>query len=456
MQLSTPYFLKYLIGRGSDFAFRKRFFHVICASSAIGALFISGIHFLIDFDITAKSLVLLGLFLGFSLVLSRFLNAHSWGLTVFGVSSATILYYTYLRTGGIQGEALYGLLIVYLTLVLICRKTMRLPLTVMFIALLGSLFYMEQLQPQLISNYSIEAIVQNELYSFASIFVSLGFISYAALTFLWEEFLLKNQEAKTQLAEIEKQNHIINTKISELEETNQQKDRLFSIIGHDLRNPLASIEGYLDALDHGLDEEDQDHIKDQLLNLVQNSRGLLDNLVKWAKKDNQARFETLNAKDIALDAIATLKPIAANKGISINVLMDEDDALVVADRNMLEMVIRNLVSNAIKFTRDGGWIKIRAYTHSDFIALEVEDNGVGMSEKQRQRLFTPEKLIHAGTNAEKGVGLGLLLCKEFVEKMKGAISCTSQQDKGSNFKVILPIPNTNFDIEKEQKGALKA
>lgn len=444
MPLTTPNFMTGLIGDEEVFPFRSRLFHMICGSSAIASALISIVHLLLGQNLIGYSIGLLSAALILALVISRSLKAYLLGIALFGICSTSTLYYLYLKTGGINGEALYGILVVYITLVLICTKNMRALLTTLFALVLVSLFCIESFAPQFIETIASQASNTDEILSFASIFVSLTFICYTGTTFLWEEYAVKNQIAATQYGEIEKQNAIISEKVAELEATNQQKDRLFSIIGHDLRNPLASIEGFLEAFDHGLDAEDQNAIKDQLIRLVQNSRGLLDNLVKWGKKNNQAKFETLNAKEIAMEAIGTLKPIAANKDISINVLMDEDDALVVADANMLEMVIRNLVSNAIKFTRSGGWIKIRAYTHSDYIALEVEDNGVGMDDKQRLKLFTPDKVISSGTNAERGVGLGLLLCKEFVEKMKGSISCSSIKDKGSKFKISLPIPSNTI------------
>jgi signal transduction histidine kinase len=174
---------------------------------------------------------------------------------------------------------------------------------------------------------------------------------------------------------------------------------------------------------------------------AQNLFNLLTNLLEWSKlqtgnfKIEKMEF-TLNqivnyTLDIFSDAI-TSKNIKIIKG-------NDNEINVYADRNMIETAIRNLISNAIKFTNSGGTITVGCKINGDFAELFVKDNGVGISEDNQQRLFKIEKRFSSeGTNFEKGTGFGLLLCKELVEKNGGTIKFISEKDKGSTFIISLP------------------
>tara|TARA_B100001115_G_C15728929_1_gene354909 strand:- start:150 stop:875 length:726 start_codon:yes stop_codon:yes gene_type:complete len=226
----------------------------------------------------------------------------------------------------------------------------------------------------------------------------------------------------------------------ETKELSAQKDRLFSIIGHDLRSPLSGIEGFLNVMDHGgVPDEERKIMQNELLRLTRNSRALLDNLLRWAKRDTKA-YEASRVDYPKLIKMVGehLRPLSDAKGISLQILIDEGEGTVTGDSDMLEMIIRNLISNAIKFTPKGGWIKVRAYEMESELKLEVEDNGIGMTEEQRKKLFSPHREVGLGTNKEKGVGLGLMLCAEFLNYMSGTIEVRSVKDKGSCFTVRIP------------------
>jgi PAS domain S-box-containing protein len=228
----------------------------------------------------------------------------------------------------------------------------------------------------------------------------------------------------------------------QLKELNATKDKLFSIIAHDLRSPFNNIIGLSDLLLENIIsfEESEKYIK--ILNSsAKNTLVLLDNLLNWAKsKTGHLRFKPENIlfSEIILKNISLNRLLAETKNISIN-YFSSDDVEVYADENMLKTVLRNLISNAIKFTNVGGNIKIYAILKQDHVEITISDNGIGMNEKKRKSLFDISSKTTLGTANENGSGLGLVLCKEFVMKNKGEIWVESEEGKGSSFKFTLPL-----------------
>ena len=175
---------------------------------------------------------------------------------------------------------------------------------------------------------------------------------------------------------------------------------------------------------------------------TKNTLILLDNLLNWARSQTGQIFfksEKLVLSAIIKEVIELLDPIAKNKDISLNYFQLEE-IIVFADLNMIHMIIRNLISNAIKFTNLNGEINVYASSKGKFIEIAVSDNGVGMNEETQNKLFKlgTNKSTN-GTAKEKGSGLGLILCKEFVEKQNGNIWVESELGKGSVFKFSLPL-----------------
>ena len=231
-----------------------------------------------------------------------------------------------------------------------------------------------------------------------------------------------------------------------LKELNSTKDKLFSIIAHDLRSPFDNIIGLTELiLDNSINyEESKKYIK--ILNTnAKNTLILLDNLLNWAKSQTgqlSYKPEKLLLSNVIKEIIALNILHADNKSIAINYSPSEE-IIVFADENMLRTVLRNLISNAIKFTNINGTINILTTLKGNFAEVTISDNGIGMNENKRKLLF---KIISnqttQGTANENGSGLGLVLCKEFVQKNKGEIVVESKEGKGSTFKFTLPLNPT--------------
>lgn len=231
----------------------------------------------------------------------------------------------------------------------------------------------------------------------------------------------------------------------DLKELNATKDKLFSIIAHDLKSPFTGILGYLNLLCYNIEQYDNATIKEQL-NLVTASAktvyNLLEAMLMWARSQSgKIKFEpqTLSFKQICQGVTENLRINAENKQISLS-YNETNDLKVYADPFMFEMILRNLISNAIKFTPRKGCVDIFAEEIDAFIHIAVIDNGVGIAPENLSKLFDiTQKYSSLGTDNERGTGLGLLICKDFVEKHGGKIYVESKLGQGTVFNVQIPV-----------------
>lgn len=240
-----------------------------------------------------------------------------------------------------------------------------------------------------------------------------------------------------QLAESEEKLQIAN---DELSRTNKEKDKFFSILAHDLKSPFNGLIGILQIINDEKDsmsETERQELIAALLNSAKNVYALLENLLDWSRiqrKVTEFNPENFSPYMVVNNIIETVLPLLNAKSISINNNVDEK-LEVKADIMMISTVFRNLISNSIKFTEFNGQIGIRVEEVSEEkITFAVQDNGVGISPKNLEKLFRiDEHITSIGTANEKGTGLGLILCKEFVELHKGAIWVETQLKLGSTF-----------------------
>jgi PAS domain S-box-containing protein len=247
------------------------------------------------------------------------------------------------------------------------------------------------------------------------------------------------------ISERKKAEQLLNEKESQLRELVTTKDKLFSIIAHDLRSPFNAILGLSELLIENSKDFEVAKSK-KFLEIINSSAKstliLLDNLLNWAKAQTGQiiyKPEKTNLSAVVKEILEISNSIAKLKNISLNYIQT-DNIEVYADLNMLKTILRNLISNAIKYTHPNGEIDISAVQNQNNIEITVSDNGIGMNEETRHKLFEIDtKITTTGTANEKGSGLGLILCKEFVEKHGGEIWVKSELGKGSSFVFSLPI-----------------
>lgn len=279
----------------------------------------------------------------------------------------------------------------------------------------------------------------------ALVFVMLAFVVFIYL-FTQNKRIAKNLVKQKRELE-ETTNEIIRQK-EELGQLNNVKDRFFSIISHDLRNNLTTMKLYFDLVSNKdyTPGEDTKELTTQISSSVENTIDLLENLLVWAQaqiKGIEVMPRIVDVYMLAQDNINLLGGTAHHKGITL-LNKTEPGITMFADIDMMNLVIRNLVSNAIKFTRTGGTVTLETTAKNGSTELSITDNGVGISPESLEKMFVKNQNPSTlGTGNEKGTGLGLLLCKEFIEKNNGHISVASTQGKGSTFTISLPSAPTN-------------
>lgn len=238
--------------------------------------------------------------------------------------------------------------------------------------------------------------------------------------------------------DIEKKNELLEQQKIELQNSNNIKDKLFSIIGHDLRAPLISINGFLSLLEMDfLEEEERKMYILKLKNAISGSSETLDNLIAWyiqQQKNTDIKKEKISLNESINTVFNTLGILAEQKKIRISHDVPEN-VYVETSASFLPFMLRNLISNALKFTPKGGEVSVHLYKPSENeFWISVQDTGVGMSAEKCQKIFQfSENTSTLGTEREKGTGLGLPLCKEFAEKNGSRLWVESEQGKGSTF-----------------------
>ena len=238
--------------------------------------------------------------------------------------------------------------------------------------------------------------------------------------------------------------NVANRELEQSIQLNADKDLFISILAHDLRNPFGVLLGYTELLLRNFNQLKENEVKNMVHEINQTTHStynLLEDILKWSRlRMERIPFEPklVSFTDICVDIVSSLSPVAEIKNITIGCNI-ADEIYVMADIDMLKAVFRNLVSNAIKFTRDMGKIIISAEQRNSGILFSVSDNGIGIEPESLVKLFDISQFFTTtGTANEKGTGLGLLLCKDFVEKHGGKIWVESEFGKGSVFYFEIP------------------
>ena len=231
----------------------------------------------------------------------------------------------------------------------------------------------------------------------------------------------------------------------ELKRTIGNRDKMYSVIAHDLRSPMASIRMVLNLVVNCLSRE---VVGDEIFDLIdkanresEETHDLLDKLLKWNKSQTgrlNVVFQDFDLAEVVPGVVDIFVMIAETKHIELKLDMGASPIMVRADKDMLKTVIRNFISNAIKFSNEGSSIDIFVTVQDKFAKINVRDHGVGISEDRLHNLFRAGKTTY-GTNNEEGSGLGLQLCQDFAEKNGGSVCVESVQGEGSTFSVLVPL-----------------
>lgn len=269
-----------------------------------------------------------------------------------------------------------------------------------------------------------------------------------------------NKLLRLQRKRILKQKSQISEQHNKLQKSLNTQNKLFRIIAHDLRSPLASISNISSLIGFYIEDENysaldttkkmMDQKTDQILDLI-------DNLLNWARSQTenlQPLFMPLSMNEILKDCLQLYQPIAADKGITIDCL-EQDDIQIWADRNMVKTIFRNLINNAIKFTQTNGQINVWYESKDPFALISIKDSGIGIGKDRLESLFElGHEKTTLGTAGEKSTGLGLSVCKEFVTAMKGTIWVESETGTGSQFSFELLLYDPKIHLSKQTRKTI--
>ena len=277
----------------------------------------------------------------------------------------------------------------------------------------------------------------------------LWYIQYKKKREALAEVQTKNEEISQQKEEIQAQAEELEFQRDELYRSNKTKEKLLSVVAHDLKNPIHALIGFSELLvdeNAGLTEEEKlqyaEYIHDSSLQIL----NLLENLLKWAQSQSSSikyQPELFDINELLDVNVKLFNESAKKKQISI-VYQGNAKSKVYGDKNMLNTVIRNLINNAIKFTAPGGKILASSTDKEDFVEVQIVDTGVGMSDEVIEKILHSEEFhSSAGTQNEQGTGLGLAICKEFLNLHKSELQIQSRPGKGSTFYFKIPVNNVD-------------
>lgn len=427
-----------LIGSPSMFPLESRIFHSI----SIGLIFLAGIYvpynLYAGLYVASLSALLFGLFFSYQYYQSRF-HGRQHSNTVFGLTGILLFGVNYFSNSGINGST--DLIWPAYLLLVFAISPYQQHVRWLFVYLLCFLILhtIEYYYPSLVK-YPFTA-GKGQYIDRITAFPLPVVTIYIIIKFIRQSYdkERKATEEKTIAIEISKEQILLQKE--QLEQSNIEKNKLMSIISHDLRTPLINIQSYLELLnENGLNSTERPVLEKALLKSTNNAVEMLSNLLHWSKSQMEGPSVNLlevNLLTVLLGTLEMEKIHASKKDISLNYHISPQ-LTVIADVDMLQLVVRNLISNSVKFTPQGGQIDVDAQLISNECQITVSDNGQGIPQDKQEKIFSIKSEPSFGTNNERGVGLGLVLCKEFIERQGGRIGFESGLGLGSSFFIFIP------------------
>ncbi len=428
------------IGDIGEFSLEERIFNTICIFAFFALMVEAPYNYLMELKelswlCCAGMVFIVGLY-----YLSKIKRKSNLAITLFCIISNITFTYCYFYNSGILGPNVLLFALSFFLIITIIPKAQYKFWVPVNIFIVLAVLVLEYHQPQLAPDLYYSPFAR--VIDFAVTYVVSTVLIFLSISYMRKNYAYERLSVEQRNREIEAQKDEILLQKGALEYLNREKDRLLSIVAHDVRMPLSSIQGYLEILNSiGLDEAEKQLIEGQLLQITRDTSEMLMNLLSWSKTQLQGGNVQLKALDVneALQGWLKIENTIANKkGIRLRMLT-AGQLYLMADHDMLHLVVRNLVSNAIKFTPEGGEVIVSTRYRGTSGMIIISDNGIGITPEKQEHLFELNASATYGTNNEKGIGLGLLLCKEFTEKQQGNIWFESETQKGSVFYVSLKL-----------------
>lgn len=379
-------------------------------------------------------LILLGVF-----YLGRSHSTFPLAITLFTIFTLGLITTNFFVNDGFSGPSLYYLLLTFVLLIAVVPKPYLWLLIAAHLLLGAGLLYIDFYHPgYILSLYQDEATrYLDHAISYAVILIFI-YVLIRNIRSYFEQQKIKVENTARQLKQQEK---VTKRQNQRLENINRVQSRLLSVLSHDVRSPLHSIIGLMELMYAGeLSVEEQHIMTGKLLKTAKQTDIMLVNLLQWSKSQLEGFEPNLKEESIVPLAETILQPLRTAAAVKkVQLQTDIEPALLHTDKEMIQLVIRNLVNNALKYTEEGGQVACHGIHRENGYRIEVSDTGTGIPESMHESLFTEQTISQAGTHQEKGTGIGLILVHEFVQMLGGTISFTSAEGKGTTFYVDLPL-----------------
>lgn len=414
-----------LIGSKEEFSLEKRVFHGVCLITSLVLLISFPANFFLGLDIFGYVLLVVLILLLILFYYSRYKSHSKTTFAVYITFMSLVLVVGYLFNCGIDGPVILIFGITFIVLASIIKSKYLLFWMLFKLAIAYTLLYIEYQNPNIILIHYKE-----RSFRFLDTALTLGILLLTI--YLTIRYLKMNYRQQQELSL---------KKNEELLKANAAKNKLFSIISHDLRSPFNALIGLSQMLKENQNELEETEKKEFVNAIYETSTKtyyLLQNLLEWSlSQTNEIQFqpENINLNELVNQALAMPLEVAKSKDIAIVATIDKNE-IIYADKNMMETVLRNIVSNAIKFTESNGKITLTATNDQKGITIKIADNGIGMSKVTLSTLFD-NNMSQQEVIQDQGMGLGLMLCKDFVERHDGKIWAESTQGQGTNFYVFV-------------------
>ncbi|RKD20060.1 hypothetical protein BCY91_00060 [Pelobium manganitolerans] len=429
---AAEFFWNTLIGPKQTFRLEVRIFHCICVILLLGAFISIPLNALLIDATLAWLMSIVFVVISGVFTLSRVLHKSKIAIVFSQVAYYCFLPINYYFNSGSLGPSLliYLLALIFTILTVPWRQYwVWIPINVVSVL---SIFFLEI--TGLVTLPDTYPSAESRLADIGYSYFTIAVISIFVLIYIRQAYHQERTQAQL--------------KSEELAKSDQTKNKLLSIVAHDLKDPLISVQGFLELLsDDSLSLEDRRRLEKELQQRTNNAIQMLGNILTWSKTQMdgvQVNLQHINLADCLSKTLSITRAIGMDKGIHISSHI-APDIMIKADADMLQLVMRNLIVNAVKFSHPGSDIAIKAVVEASDCIISVKDQGVGIPKEKQAEIFGIAQGNTFGTNREKGSGLGLALCKSYIEQQGGKIWVHSQTQLGSTFYVSLKLgkPSAN-------------
>lgn len=417
--------INWLLGEVDETILEMRIFNGICLLGIAITFYNIPFSFIVGLYTTGVIFIFITALLMLLYYLSRFKKKYKYSVLACGVMLNILFAVNYFHADGVSGASLLSFTLLIFAMVIISPKTLHLFWFVLIFITIWGIMMAEYFFPD--SVYQSYGSMLNKMVDMGSTVTINLVIITIALVYLKKEYYREKSKADANMRE--------------LKAMNDQKTKLFSVLSHDIKTSLHSLSLYLELIKtESLEASDRRQMEDLLSSSVHSTQAMLSNILHWSKGQLISVKSDLLYQNISVlleETVDLYRHEAERKKIQYTYSRHRPVHAIV-NAEMFKIVIGNLIANALKFTKQGGLVQVSLRTEQNVATIEVKDDGQGIDDDKQKHLFSLEMDSSYGTSQEKGVGLGLYLCKQFTEEQNGEIGFESKAGFGSRFFVKFP------------------